>query len=63
VTVLPVKLPGFHVYVDAPLAVKTDCSPSHIFVALADAVIVGVGFVASASVAVPLQVPSEAVRV
>ncbi len=42
ITLVPVKAPGFHVYVDAPLAVKVELPPEQIIVGEADATMVGV---------------------
>lgn len=43
VTAAPTKLPGFQVYVAAPLAVKTAVCPTQIEALLVDAVTVGLG--------------------
>ena len=54
-TLVPVKLPGFQVYVCAPLAVRLAEPPTQIDGADAERFIVGVGFKSKATVCVDKQ--------
>jgi hypothetical protein len=56
VTGEPTRLPGFHVYVVAPLAVRVDENPLQIVEGVASAVTVGV-FTNRVTVDVPLHEP------
>ena len=55
--------PGDHVKLLAPLALKTIWSPEQIDAKLGVATTVGTGFVFTATVAAPKQVPSETATV
>lgn len=62
-TVAPVKEPGIHVYVEAPLAVKVAELPEQSAVGLETAVTVGYVFTKIDTVAFEVQIPFEPVTV
>jgi hypothetical protein len=55
VTLLPVKAPGFQVYVDAPVAVKVAELPIQMELDEAAGVIVGIGLTTTATIVVVVQ--------
>ena len=63
VTEVPDKLPGCHVKVKAPPAVKVAVLPWQIIVGEADAVIVGAGKTVTVTPAIIVQVPLAPITV
>jgi hypothetical protein len=62
-TVAPVKDPGIHVYVEAPLPVRVKDVPAHTVEEDAEAFTVGLGFTNSCTVLVLAQLPFDPVTV
>lgn len=56
---LPVNAPGFHVKVNAPVAVNVAVAPAHIAVGFVVAFIVGVGLTFKFTVEEPIQPKEE----